>query len=126
MIFADKYTKGIVIWSALDPANPFISPTSAPFVIGFSYAAMIMGFADITISTNLARDLGTRIVAAIFYGGEVSHTNLPEFIPLKVRLATITNTNDVQTRPSLTEITPGSPSSSTCPPPFLRLPFTNA
>lgn len=31
---------------------------------------MIWGFADITISTNLARDLGTRIVAAIFYGGE--------------------------------------------------------
>lgn len=28
------------------------------------------GFADITISTNLARDLGTRIVALIFYGPE--------------------------------------------------------
>jgi len=28
------------------------------------------GFAGITISTNLARDLGTRIVAAIFFGGE--------------------------------------------------------
>lgn len=26
--------------------------------------------ADVTISTNLARDLGTRIVAAIFYGGD--------------------------------------------------------
>lgn len=31
---------------------------------------MIWGFADLGISTNLARDLGTRIVAAIFYGGE--------------------------------------------------------
>lgn len=31
---------------------------------------MVWGFADITISTNLARDLGTRIVAAIFYGRE--------------------------------------------------------
>ncbi|KAG9823922.1 hypothetical protein KCU98_g16453, partial [Aureobasidium melanogenum] len=31
---------------------------------------MVWGFADITISTNLARDLGTRIVAAIFFGGE--------------------------------------------------------
>jgi len=30
---------------------------------------MIWGFADVTISTNLARDLGTRIVAAIFFGG---------------------------------------------------------
>lgn len=27
------------------------------------------GFADITISTNLARDLGCRSVAAIFFGG---------------------------------------------------------
>jgi hypothetical protein len=28
------------------------------------------GFADITVSTNLARDLGTRMVAAIFFGKE--------------------------------------------------------
>lgn len=67
--FVDSYI-GIVIWAVLDPANPFISPASAPFAIGLAYAAMVWGFADITISTNLARDLGTRIVAAIFYGGE--------------------------------------------------------
>ncbi len=30
----------------------------------------VWGFAANTISTNLARDLGTRIVAAIFFGGE--------------------------------------------------------
>lgn len=29
---------------------------------------MIWGFANISISTNLARDLGTRMVAAIFFG----------------------------------------------------------
>lgn len=29
---------------------------------------MIWGFADATISTNLARDLGTRLVAAIYFG----------------------------------------------------------
>ncbi|KAK8206604.1 hypothetical protein M8818_004438 [Zalaria obscura] len=67
--FVDSYI-GIIIWSALDPANPFVGPTTAPFVIGLAYAAMIWGFADISISTNLARDLGTRLVAAIFYGGE--------------------------------------------------------
>ncbi|MCJ1375666.1 hypothetical protein MMC20_006903 [Loxospora ochrophaea] len=66
--FVDSFI-GIVIWAALDPANPFISPASAPFVIGMAYANMVWGFADITISTNLARDLGTRIVAAIFFGG---------------------------------------------------------
>ena len=31
---------------------------------------MVWGFADNAISTNLARDLGTRIVAAIFFGSE--------------------------------------------------------
>lgn len=31
---------------------------------------MIWAYADITISTNLARDLGTRLVAAIFFGSE--------------------------------------------------------
>lgn len=47
-----------------------MSPQAAPFAIGLAYATMVWGFADITISTNLARDLGTRIVAAIFFGGE--------------------------------------------------------
>ncbi|QIW94902.1 hypothetical protein AMS68_000420 [Peltaster fructicola] len=67
--FVDVYI-GIVIWACLDPANPFVSPQTAPFTIGLSYAVMIWGFVDVTISTNLARDLGTRIVAAIFFGGE--------------------------------------------------------
>ena len=67
--FVDSYI-GIVIWACLDPANPFVSPASAPFAIGLAYATMVWGFADIAISTNLARDLGTRIVAAIFFGGE--------------------------------------------------------
>lgn len=48
---------------------------SVPFTIGLAYAAMIWGFAANTISTNLARDLGTRIVAAIFFGGEAFSFN---------------------------------------------------
>lgn len=40
---------------------------------------MIMGFAGNSISTNLARDLGTRIVAAIFFG-----MLLPSSDPLNV------------------------------------------
>lgn len=60
----------IIIWACIDPANPFISPSTAPFAIGLAYGAMVWGFADITISTNLARDLGTRFVAAIFFGRE--------------------------------------------------------
>ena len=65
----DSYI-GIVIWACLDPANPFVSATSAPFAIGLAYSTMVWAFADIAISTNLARDLGPRIVSAIFFGGE--------------------------------------------------------
>jgi len=65
----DSYI-GIVIWACLDPANPFVSATSAPFTIGIAYATMVWGFAGNTLSTNLARDLGTRMVAAIFFGRE--------------------------------------------------------
>ncbi|KAK0255080.1 hypothetical protein B0A54_05904 [Friedmanniomyces endolithicus] len=87
--FVDSYI-GIVIWSALDPANPFISPQSAPFCIGLGkllpYACMIWGFADVTISTNLARDLGTRIVAAIFYGGEAFSYNNYSWIAILVNI----------------------------------------
>lgn len=38
---------------------------------------MIWGFADATISTNLARDVGTRIVAAIFFGGDAFNSYAP-------------------------------------------------
>ncbi|THW93538.1 aquaporin-like protein [Aureobasidium pullulans] len=55
--FVDTYI-GIIIWACLDPANPFVSPQAAPWAI------------DITISTNMARDLGTRLVALIFFGRE--------------------------------------------------------
>jgi hypothetical protein len=60
----------MVIWTVLDPANPFVVPASAPFIIGLAFGNMIWGFANITIATNTARDLGTRIVAAIFFGGD--------------------------------------------------------
>jgi hypothetical protein len=46
-------------------------------VIGLAYAVMIWGFAAYTISTNLARDLGTRIVAAIFFGGDAFNRYSP-------------------------------------------------
>jgi glycerol uptake facilitator-like aquaporin len=50
--FVDSYI-GIVIWSCLDPANPFVSPTSAPFTIGIAYAAMVWGFAGQSSSSLL-------------------------------------------------------------------------
>ncbi|KAI9850004.1 MAG: hypothetical protein M1838_006206 [Thelocarpon superellum] len=83
--FVDSFI-GLVIWAVLDPANPFISPISAPFVIGLAYATMVWGFADITISTNMARDVGTRIVAAIFFGGEVFTLHHYSWIPILVNV----------------------------------------
>lgn len=74
--FVDTFI-GLIIWAVLDPANPFIAPSTAPFVIGLAYADMIWGFANVTISTNLARDLGTRIVAAIFFGGDAFNRYAP-------------------------------------------------
>ena len=68
--FVDSFI-GLVIWACLDPANPFVSPQSAPYTIGLAYANMVWGFGGYSISTNLARDLGCRIVAAIFFSGEV-------------------------------------------------------
>ncbi|CRK47363.1 hypothetical protein BN1723_007502 [Verticillium longisporum] len=67
--FSDAFI-GLAIWAALDPANPFIQPAGLPFVIGLAYASMIWGFGSLTLSTNLARDLGPRMVAAIFWGRE--------------------------------------------------------
>ncbi|RFU76571.1 glycerol uptake facilitator [Trichoderma arundinaceum] len=67
--FADCFV-GLLIWACLDPANPFVSPSLAPLVIGLAYAAMAWAFGDATLSMNMARDLGPRIVAAIFFGKE--------------------------------------------------------
>lgn len=83
--FVDSFI-GLVIWAVLDPANPFISPSTAPFAIGLAYAVMIWGFAGITISTNLARDLGCRAVAAIFFGGEVFSYKNYSWISLVVNI----------------------------------------
>lgn len=63
-----------------------MSPKSAPFAIGLAYGVMIWGFAGISISTNLARDLGCRIVAAIWYGGEVFTYDHYSWIALLVNI----------------------------------------
>ncbi|KAK6856713.1 hypothetical protein PG995_006900 [Apiospora arundinis] len=74
--FFVDFVIGLVIWACIDPANPFVSHTTIPLTIGLAYAAMIWGFADITIAANMARDLGTRMVAAIFFGRETfTHMN---------------------------------------------------
>ncbi|KAF1981735.1 aquaporin-like protein, partial [Aulographum hederae CBS 113979] len=61
---------GIVVWTCLDPANPFLQPVAVPWTIGLAYGVMAWGFGANSISTNLARDIGPRIVATIFFGRE--------------------------------------------------------
>ncbi|KAF2435489.1 aquaglyceroporin like protein [Tothia fuscella] len=108
--FVDSFI-GIVIWSCLDPANPFVTPVSVPFTIGLAYATMIWGFAANTISTNLARDLGTRIVAAIFFGREAfTYHNSYSWIAILVNIpATIFATGyyEFLIRDSLQKISQG-------------------
>ncbi|KAH0495920.1 hypothetical protein TgHK011_009445 [Trichoderma gracile] len=67
--FCDCFVS-LIIWACLDPANPFVSPAIAPLVIGLAYGAMAWGFGANTLSMNTARDLGPRVVAAIFFGSE--------------------------------------------------------
>lgn len=69
--FVDSFIGFVIASVVLDPANPFISPSVAPFALGLTYASMIIGFGTMTISTNLARDLGPRMFAAIIWGREV-------------------------------------------------------
>jgi len=73
---------GLIIWAALDPANPFMSPQAAPFTIGLAFCTMVWCNAFISIATNTARDLGTRIVAAIFYGGQAFSYRNYAWIPI--------------------------------------------
>lgn len=67
--FVDSYI-GISIWACLDPVDPFVNPMTAPLRDRTCLTLYGLGLADIATSTNLARDLSTRIVAAIFFGGE--------------------------------------------------------
>jgi len=83
--FVDSFI-GIVIWACLDPANPFVTPVSVPFTIGIAYAVMVWGFAGNAISTNLARDLGTRMVAAIFFGRQAFTYNHYPWISILVNV----------------------------------------
>lgn len=77
---------GLVIWACIDPTNPFQTPVSLTYTIGISYALMIWGFGSQALSMNSARDLGTRIVAAIFFGKEAfTYLNF-SWIPTLVNL----------------------------------------
>ncbi|KDN37595.1 aquaporin-like protein [Tilletiaria anomala UBC 951] len=65
--FIADFLIGLVIATHLDSSNPFVSPVSAPIMIGLAYFAMIVGLASGDLATNTARDLPTRMVCAAFF-----------------------------------------------------------
>jgi glycerol uptake facilitator-like aquaporin len=62
---------GVAVFSVLDPSNIFISPSSAPIVIGLIYFVTILCFAPNGVALNTARDLGARFAAACIWGTDV-------------------------------------------------------
>jgi len=76
----------LAVWASIDPANPFITPASAPVVIGLAYGVIIMSFDSFTIGLNTARDLGPRIVASMFYGLEAFTYKGYSWIPILVNI----------------------------------------
>lgn len=84
--FFASSTVAIVIAACIDPANPFQTPVSLPYTIGLAYAVMVWGFGSQALALNTARDLGTRIVAAIFFGKEAFTSHNFCWIPILVNL----------------------------------------
>ncbi|GAA5948675.1 hypothetical protein JCM3765_004970 [Sporobolomyces pararoseus] len=58
----------ILVFSVLDACNFFVSLSTAPFVIGMGYAAIIWAFSINSVALNNARDLGGRMACAMIYG----------------------------------------------------------
>ncbi|KAI9824841.1 MAG: hypothetical protein M1819_000793 [Sarea resinae] len=79
--FADAFI-ALVVWAALDPANPFVGPTTIPLIIGFAFGNMGWAFGSLGLATNTAKDLGPRIVATWYYGHEAFTYKHYAWIPI--------------------------------------------
>jgi glycerol uptake facilitator-like aquaporin len=66
--FVNCVILAIVIWACLDPSSILIPPSTAPWLIGFAYVAIIWGFAVPGIALNTARDVGSRFWAMTIWG----------------------------------------------------------
>lgn len=75
---------GTVVFSVLDPSNHFVTPSSAPPVIGFTFFVLVSSLGMNGIALNSARDLGGRFAAGVVWGSEC-------FPPAYTALAALTN-----------------------------------
>ncbi|GJE97716.1 aquaporin-like protein [Phanerochaete sordida] len=66
--FVCDFLIGLVIWSCMDPTNFLVPPSAGPWIVSFSYAMCIWGYSPVGLSTNTARDLGTRLAVMAIWG----------------------------------------------------------
>ncbi|KAI6115624.1 aquaporin-like protein [Pisolithus croceorrhizus] len=70
--FMSNFVLGLAICGCRDPTNHFIPPAAAPWIIGFTYAVMIWGYAPTGAPANTARDVGGRLMAITIWGLKAS------------------------------------------------------
>ncbi|KAI6034820.1 aquaporin-like protein [Pisolithus marmoratus] len=70
--FMSNFVLGLAICGSRDPTNHFIPPAVAPWIIGFTYAVMIWGYAPTGAPANTARDVGGRLMAITIWGPRAS------------------------------------------------------
>lgn len=70
--FMSNFVLGLAICGCRDPTNHFIPPAVAPWIIGFTYAVMIWGYAPTGAPANTARDIGGRLMAITIWGPKAS------------------------------------------------------
>ncbi|KAM5543171.1 hypothetical protein V8D89_003045 [Ganoderma adspersum] len=59
---------GLVVWACIDPTSFSSTPTTAPWIISFTYGVIIWGFVNVGIATNTARDVGARLMVLTIWG----------------------------------------------------------
>jgi len=70
--FITDFIIGVAIWACLDPTNFLVSPTTAPWIIGLTYAMAVWGYSPVGLAANTARDLGGRLAVLTIWGRAAS------------------------------------------------------
>jgi len=70
--FVCDFAIGLTIWACMDPTNFLIPPSAGPWIVPLSYTMCIWGFAPVGLSTNAARDLGTRFAVMTIWGKQAA------------------------------------------------------
>ncbi|EED83519.1 hypothetical protein POSPLDRAFT_94633 [Postia placenta Mad-698-R] len=66
--FVCDFILAVCVFGAIEPTNPFSPPTMAPWIIAFTYAIVIWGYAPVGLAANSARDVGGRLAALTLWG----------------------------------------------------------